>query len=366
MKTKFTGLSRVQANEAFFRSLKEDSKVAADILEEVTQITIREEGLLRRVWGGAEPMTYAGLNKFVDSDKPQKICEKDVNTPLSFTTGFGALPPGFQMNHQRYVIPFGRTMTRKYNGDLGQIQTYDRDIRDEYKEKAIADLSYAEDIPAWNAFRSAILPSAVTAAIGTGTLANPQSALTGIAWNGGNEDARLNGGVLSQMVSPAGKIQFYDFRYANMNPLGTAGNGLSRENFVESMKIMQRGFRVNTDSTPIRNKVVTCVMNANTSLEFAKWDHDERGGPKAADSIENGIEETTWLGTKFIYTIKDDIIPDGEMWMFAANNHIGHFYELEAPTVFMETRAFLFEFFVYGMIGMGIGNPYSIAMAKLF
>jgi hypothetical protein len=107
-------------------------------------------------------------------------------------------------------------------------------------------------------------------------------------------------------------------------------------------------------------------MNINTALELAKFNHDEFGGPGAEDKLKSGITEDTWMGRKFIFTSKDDIVLDGEMYMFAAPEFLGKFYELDAPTMFVDKHAFLLEFFVYSCVGSSFGNPFAMAKAKFF
>jgi hypothetical protein len=107
-------------------------------------------------------------------------------------------------------------------------------------------------------------------------------------------------------------------------------------------------------------------MNVNTGLEFVKLGRDAIGGDLSEQMFKNGLTEGTFFGKKFIFTIKDDIIKDGYMYMFAGPQFLGKFYELEAPTMFVEKRAFLINFFAYSLVGASIGNPFGVAGAKFF
>jgi hypothetical protein len=343
-----TKLSKGAFNSLFFqKSASQDpmerQKIASAITD-ITRLTLRDEGIVRKVLP-PESITIADCHPQLDSDMPVKFVDKEVVQPLSATIPLGTLPRNYYMRGKRYRVDFARIATRSYNGDVRQLETYGRDMKEVFKENAIMDMSYIEDSPFMGTINDIVTPTSL-----------PSSG----AWS----TAKAN------MVSPlTGKVQYYDYTHASRNPLGAA-TGFTRESFLESFKILQTGFTPNgfgnDDQVPIRLKTHTCLMNVNTAIEFAKLDHDAFGGPGAEDMLKSGVTETTWNGHKFIYTMKDDIVLDGEMYMFADPGYLGKFYELDAPTMFYEQRAFMIEFFIYAMIGMSIGNPFGAAKVKFF
>lgn len=345
-------------NAQFFEKVAAGNPEAMHKLGEAatdyTRLTLREEGLSRKILP-PQTITVADLDKQIDTDKPVKLVDKEVNQPLSASVPFGTLPRNFYMRGRRYRVDFARLVTRNYVADVRQLETYDYDIRNTFKENAIKDMCYAEDIPFFTTIDDIVTPTA------------PASG--GTTWAGGGEAAQ---------VSPAtGKVQMYDYTHAGRNPLGNA-DGFTRENFIESFKIMSKGFTPSgfhttagrkgpkDDQHPIRLHADLCVMNINTALEFAKWQHDEFGGPGAEDLLKSGVTRAEWMGRKFIFTTKDDLVLDGEMYLFAAPEFLGKFYELDAPTMFVDKHAFLIEFFVYSCVGSSIGNPFGLAKTKFF
>ena len=316
----------------------------AEAATDFTRLTIREEGLLRRVMP-PESITVADCDKQLDTDKPVKIIEKEVMQPLSASVPFGTLPRNFYMRGDKYRVDFARLVTRNYVADQKQLETYGTDLRNSFKEKAILDMTLAEDVPWFNTVDTIVTPDAVPTSGSWATVLG-------------------NGSMQSPLT---GKVQYYDFTHASRNPLASTA-GFTRETFIESFKILSTMFTPagSEDQVPIRLHTDRCIMNINTALELAKLDHDAFGGPAAQEQLKNGITETTWMGRKFIFTIKDDIILDGEMYMSAAPEFVGKFYELDAPTMFVDVRAYLVEFFIYSCIGASIGNPFSQAKVKFF
>lgn len=319
----------------------------AEASTDFTRLTIREEGLLRR-WHPPQPITVAECDTQLDTDRPVKIVEKEVLQPLSMSVPFGTLPRNLLMTGDKYRVDFARLVTRNYTADVKTIETFQKDLKTFYKENAILDMTLAEDIPWFDTVNA---------------IATPSDPPTSGSW----ADAVAAGTMASPVT---GKIQYYDFTHAARNPLGTTA-GFTRDTFVESFKILSTGFSPSglnggDDHVPIRLHTERCLMNVNTALELVKMDHDAFGGPGAEDMLKSGITETTWMGRKFIFTIKDDIVKDGEMFMSAAPEFVGKFYELEEPTMFVDVRAFMIEFFIYSCVGMSIGNPFSQAKVKFF
>jgi hypothetical protein len=343
------------ANSQFFQKVASNDpnemQKLGEAVTDFTRVTLRDEGLLRQIIP-PESITVADTDKQLDTDKPVKIIEKEVNQPLSASIPFGTLPRNFYMRGKKYRCDFARLTSRNYVADIRQLETYGYDIRNTFKENAIKDMCYAEDIPLFATLNAIVEPTSPAAA-GTWAAAGQAS-----------------------MVSPlTGKVQKFDFSHASRNPLDEA-TGFTRSSFVESFKILTTGYTPSgfvadgggpaDDQTPIRNHVETCLMNVNTALEFAKFQHDEFGGPGAQDLLKSGVTSAEWFGRKFIFTLKDDIVEDGVMWMFAAPEFLGKFYELDAPTMFVDKHAFLIEFFVYSCVGSAIGNPFGVAKVKYF
>lgn len=331
-------------NEQFFAKIARNGdgpqKEAADAGSDYIRETLRDEGLLRKILP-MESITDADLDEVLDSDKPTKICYKEVSQPLSVSVPLATLPNNVYMNFKKFRVDFGRILTRNFVGDIRQISNYKPDIRTIFKENAIKDMMTAEDVPFFQTIR-AIVSSAGT----PGTLGDPSAPV-------GNQPSSLTG-----------KVQYYDFSDATKNPLGITG--FSRETTTEARKILPRGYGDPAVATPIRNPLHLVIMNVNTLAEYAKFNRSEAGGDIAEKMLVDGVTEGTFGGVKHIGTLKDDIVKDGEAFYFAPPNHLGRSFSLESPTLFMETRAYMMEFFAYSMVGASVANPYGVSICKFF
>lgn len=323
-------------NSQFFDKLaKGESQKAAEAITDFTRVTLREEGLLRKVLP-PQTITSADLDKQLDTDKPVKIVDKEVQQPLSASVAFATLPRNWYMRGDRYRVDFARIVTPNFTKDVRELEQYDYDLREVFKENAIKDMLTAEDVPFFNALDTIV---------------------------SSNADPSLAVGNAASLLT--GKVQYYNFAVGGQNPLNTTV-GFARETLAEMFKILTRGYGDGVYQTPIRLHTETVVMNVNTGIEFLKLDRSEAGGDLSQELMTGGLVQKKWMGRNFIFTIKDDIVKDGIAYLMAAPQFIGKFYELEAPTMFIDKRAFMLEFFLYSCIGATIGNPYSVAKVKFF
>jgi len=335
-------------------------KQAAEAATDYTRITLRDEGILRKILP-VESITEAQLDNQLNTDHPVKIVEKEVQTPLGASVPFSTLPSNVEMNFSKYSVNFARILTKNFIKDVQLLKGYNTDIRNIFKDAAIKDMMTAEDVPFMALIDAIITPQStlVQATAAATALATPTEVAARIA-----DTTGVYGNQVSKLT---GKVQYYDWTHANGNPLGAA-LGFSRDSLVESKKILLKAHSLTNAgvSTPIRNKPALVLMNANTFSEYEKFTRDNMGGDKSQELFEKGVSEGTYNGLKHVTTLKDDIVLDGMAYYFAAPEFLGRAYELQSPTMFMELRAYLLEFFAYSCLGASIGNPYAVAAVRFF
>jgi hypothetical protein len=334
-------------NDKFFEKIASgDLEKAAEVATDYTRVTLREEGLLRKIIP-PKPITDSELDKQLDTDEPVKIIDKEVSQPLSVSVGFATLPKNRIMKGDRYRVDFARIVSPNFFQDIRRLATYDYDIRNVFKENAVKDHMTVEDVTFFNQVDAIVTP------------ANPTL-----------DDSTAWAASKSSFVSPmTGKVQYYDFTKKSGNPIGV-NTGFTRDALVESTKILRRGFTPGADvlganETPLRLNVDLVVMNANTAADYMKFTHSNIGD-LSEELFKNGMATTNLLGHRHLITLKDDIVKDGEAYYFAKPEYVGKFFELEQPTMFVDRRAFMIEFFIYSCIGATIGVGHSVAKVKFY
>jgi hypothetical protein len=135
--------------------------------------------------------------------------------------------------------------------------------------------------------------------------------------------------------------------------------GMTRENLVEALKMLPRG----NAQGKFRQKNHIMLMNDLTAQDILKFDHDEFGGPGAEKNLMEGLQSDKILGLKAVYTIKDDLVPDGVIYFFAAPEFLGHCYYIDDWTMWMKKEAYFISMFSYWYGGFGFGNIAGMAKA---
>jgi hypothetical protein len=133
----------------------------------------------------------------------------------------------------------------------------------------------------------------------------------------------------------------------------TIGGGISRESMQDAFKVLP--------STPFHLETATVLINNVTIRELLKWGRDEVGGDRSQELLFNGWSEAEFMRSKFIITIKRDLVPDNNIFMFSDPKFIGKMYLLEDTTMYIKREAWMLEFFAYETIGSSIGHTGGLA-----
>ncbi len=289
-------------NETFINKISSHDPVlrkqAEDGANDYTRIRVREDGFFRRVLPPI-PMT-SGFDRQVDTDKPVKVIDKEPNSPAAISVPFGALPMNRYIRGPRYRVMFDCIVTPRFVKDVGELLTYDMDIRQIMSDNAIKDMLAEED-------GKAIL-TINTLLVAAGTVL-PE---TGVAqW------LVLSGGITRDTVSEA------------MKTLPKAANHL---------------------------EVATVLINNVSIWDFVKWGRDEMGGDMSQDMLKTGFTEREFMKKRWIITIKRDLVPDNRIYLFASPKFLGKFFVMEDVTMYIDRKAYIMEMFAYERIGAAFAN----------
>ena len=107
------------------------------------------------------------------------------------------------------------------------------------------------------------------------------------------------------------------------------------------------------------------LVNNITIHDVAKFGRDEAGGDLSESMFVEGFQQKRLLGMNWIVTNKTELVENNTFWIFASPEFIGKSFILEDVTLFLDKRAYNLEFFAYTERGATIGNPASIAKARI-
>jgi len=112
--------------------------------------------------------------------------------------------------------------------------------------------------------------------------------------------------------------------------------------------------------------VGTFLMTKELFYDIIKLTAANVGDQIAAKLYEDGAEDQAKLwGVPVVTTIKNDIVPNDEIWLYSPQSYVGKYFMLQDATMFIETKADLINFWSYMAPGIGIGNTRSITRYTL-
>lgn len=283
------------------------TKRAQEAVTDYIRIRVREEGFARKIMNPIK-ITNDELDRQVDTDKPVKIIDMEPESPGAMSMPFGSLPQNKYIRGRRCRVMFDRVLTERYTKDVDELRSYDMDIRQVLMDNAIKDMLSEED----------------------GKFIGAVNSLVGVEGSTITE----TGAVQNQVIH----------------------GGITRETVAEAKKVLPR---TNNHLEP-----TTVLCNTVTMKEIEKWGRDEMGGNLAEDIARNGFSETTFMGLRWIFTIKHELVPENVIYMFADPKFMGKFFVLEDTTMYIDRKAYMLEFFAYETIGATIANVASVARVR--
>ena len=310
MNVETSGISAQYINQSFVRKL-EDGRVkeAQDEGSRFIRSKLRQESFAREI---LEPVEIGAdeIDRDEHTDQPKKIIEKEPDSVATFVTFKGSGQRTF-FRGPRYSVTFGKIETQHFSKSKFELLTYQNDIRKILTDNSVKDMADVED---------------------TKFIETIQAAMTQV---GSEVTSAANSGAFTSAQLTAGNI------------LNCDGQALSKNYIAQLFQNMTR------QKMPIGK----LLMSKSTFMEVLKFDHTEVGNDIVSAHYRDGIAgEEKLFGVPVITTIKNDIIGDNEIYLFAPENYLGNFFLLQDATLFIKQEADMIEFWSYSAPGIGIGN----------
>lgn len=294
-----------EVNSRVFAMLDQGrTKEAADVLDDFTRTTMREDGFFRKILPPKQ-LTDDKIDRMPFTDLPCKVVDKEPGSPAAISIPFATMPQALQIRGPRYVVTLQRIASPRWAADVDKLRTYEMDIRQVLSDNAIKDM-LAEEDGRWIEATNRALVSADTPVPGSGVA----------QWE-------------------------------------TMNSAITRAGILDALKVMNR--------TPSHLETTTILCNHVTIKDVLKWGRDEAGGNLSEDMLNKGWTSTRFMERDWIVTIKRNLVPDSVFMMYGDIKFLGRAYTLEDATMFIKKEAFMVDFFLYETLGATIGHTGAIA-----
>ena len=329
MNIETSGISAQYINQSFVRKLEEGRvKEAQDEGSRFIRSKLRQESFAREI---LEPVEIGAdeIDRDEHTDQPKKIIEKEPDSVATFVTFKGSGQRTF-FRGPRYSVSFGKIETEHFMKSKFELLTYQNDIRKILTDNSVKDMADVEDQKFIETIQAAM------GQVGRTTTLGVQGA--------GEAAANSN----------------FQFNVANLkaaNDLDCATKPLTKNLIAQLFQNM----------TMQKMPIGKLLMTKSTFMEVLKFDHTEVGNDIVSAHYRDGIAgEEKLFGVPVITTIKNDIIDDNEIYLFAPENYLGNFFLLQDATLFIKQEADMIEFWSYSAPGIGIGNANGIRRLRNF
>lgn len=336
-------------NQSFVRKLDEGRvKEAQDEGSRFIRSKLRQESFAREIIAPVE-IGADEIDRDENTDQPKKIIEKEPDSVATFCTFKGAGQRTF-FRGPRYSVFFGKIETQHFSKSKFELLTYQNDIRKILTDNSVKDMADEED----RKFIETV--NAAMGQVGSRVYLDDaaQAVFVGDGADAGKEDVAA---AVKFDADNGGSRQFGFSNLAAGNRFHCNGSPLTKELIAQIFQSM----------TMKKLPVGKLLMTKSTFMEAIKFDQSEVGDTTVARHYDKGLEgEDKLFGIPVVTTIKNDIINDDQIYLFAPQNYLGNFFLLQDATLFIKQEADMIEFWSYSAPGIGIGNALGAARIEGF
>jgi len=265
---------------------------------------IRENGFCRNIIE-PKPVTNDQLDRVPDHDRPVIIEDMEPLSKGAKSIPFGDAADTEFYYGNKFVCVFNVITTPEFTKDVNELRTYTMDLRKVITDNALRDMETEEDAQ----FLAGIDDVCGTANTGDGAAGYQQ--------------------------------------YTQVTKSGT--NYFTREDYVGVLSALE--------DHNLNNGVF--LMNRKTAKTFLTFDRSEIGGDLSQSLFTDGLsalQEAKIFGTKHLFTIKKDLVPDDVIYLFTEPEYMGRFYQLQDPTMYVEKKKDILRFCARESLSVTLAN----------
>lgn len=368
MNTERERLSAQFINQSFVRKLDEGRvKEAADEGSRFIRSKLRQESFAREILVPIE-LSPDEIDRDEHTDQPKKIIEKEPDSTATFVTFKGSGQRTF-FRGPRYSVFFGKIESQHFMKSKFELLTYQNDIRKILTDNSVKDMADIED----RKFIETIEAALSDAAFSTDTSADGGTPANGDVMQSFSSVEFLSSGLADgadldlEASVAAASTQFSGEQLLRGNNFNASyieledGNVTTIKNQHRaplSKELIAQMFQAMTAKKLPIGKM---LMSKTTFMEALKFDYTDVGNDIVSRHYDKGLEgEDKLFGVPVITTIKNDIVPDNTIYLFAPENYLGNFFLLQDATLFIKQEADMIEFWSYSSPGIGIGNTKGV------
>lgn len=292
-----------------------------------------------------ERVVRGDLQRSTEHDTLVKIIDIEPGS-RAMAINFRGQPTAQYIQGKRYAISFYTISSLKFEIVEQELMAYEMPITRIIEENSLKDMVEIKDREFLNHVDAAI---DAMQAEGNG---NAAAGFTATAFNAGTVESisKIKGSLA---------LQAADGSHTAL--------AIQRPDIVKIKKLLKRQIVVGGETIRAgRLKPALMLMTESDADDFDSWTLEDYGDRLQSETALDGYTYNKVLGLRIIRTIKNDILREGNVYVFTAPEFFGRNYTLNDVKFYIDKIANRIFWQAWMDIGMGIGNIASVVKLELY
>jgi hypothetical protein len=247
------------------------------------------------------------------------------------------------VNGKRYAISFFTISSLKFEIVEQELMAYEMPITRIIEENSLKDMVEVKDREFLNHVESCV--NAMQAE------GNSGSAAFSVA-GGQLTVSKIKGVLATQSGGSATDFDVY---------------AIQRADIVNIKKLLKRQIVVGSETIRAgRLRPALMLMTESDADDFDQWTHEDYGDRLQSETALDGYTYNKVLGLRIIRTIKNDILREGNVYVFTAPEFFGRNYTLNDVKFYIDKVANRIFWQAWMDVGMGFGNIAAVVKLELY
>lgn len=292
-----------------------------------------------------ERVVRGDLQRSTEHDTLVKIIDIEPGS-RAMSLNFRGQPEATYVNGKRYAISFYTISSLKFEIVEQELMAYEMPITKIIEENSLKDMVEIKDREFLNHVEACIN--------GMQSEANGGA----VKFNASNVNSGSVVGVSKVKGSLALQRDTDDF----------VSLAIQRPDIIKIKKLLKRQI-VTSDGTVVRQgrlKPAVMLMTESDADDFDSWTIEDYGDRLQSETALDGYTYSKVLGLRIIRTIKNDILREGNVYVFTSPEFFGRNYTLNDVKFYIDKIANRIFWQAWMDIGMGFGNIASVVKLELY
>ncbi len=288
-----------------------------------------------------ERVVRGDLQRSTQHDTLVKIVDIEPGS-RAMAVNFRGQPTAEYVSGKRYAIGFFTISSLKFEIVEQELMAYEMPVTRIIEENSLKDMVEVKDREFLNHVESCI--DAMQSEGGVTTFATS-------TWAANQQFSKIKGSLALQQTTDNFNVQ-----------------AIQRTDIVELKKLLKRQVLDSSGNVVRQGRLrpALMLMTESDADDFDQWTHEDYGDRLQSETALDGYTYNKVLGLRIVRTIKNDILREGNVYVFTAPEFFGRNYTLNDVKFYIDKIANRIFWQAWMDVGMGFGNIASVVKLELY